>query len=97
MANISSAISVSSKLLVGTGLTADGYTTEIEVIDLLNPGVKCQNLPNYPLETLSAVGTPYPYEAPLICGGHNATDFSSECYVLKEGSWTPAAALNTKR
>ena len=86
-----------SKILVGSGLTADGYTTEVEVIDLQNPGVKCQNLPNYPVETLSAVGSSVPYKAPLICGGHNATDFSNECFVLKEGSWTPAAALNTKR
>ena len=86
-----------SKILVGSGLTANGYTTEVEVIDLQNPGVKCPNLPNYPVETLSAVGTSDFGFSALICGGHNATDFSTECNVLKEGSWAQAPALSTKR
>ncbi len=57
-------------------MTADGYTTEVEVVDLINQGLDCANLPNYPLQTLSAFGSSADFDAPIICAGHNATIFS---------------------
>jgi hypothetical protein len=78
-----------TKLLVGLGNTANGYTDNFEIIDLSMPSSTCQNLPNFPYKTSGAVGEIIQQEYPLICGGSGI----KQCYSYKDGSWQEEASL----
>ena len=74
------------------GLTADGYTSDVEVIDIENPTRPCDT-PNFPYSAVGATAI-----VGLICGGHNDTHYSSECYMIDEkGTWVQQRGLNNKR
>jgi hypothetical protein len=36
-------------------------------------------------------------DEPLICGGHDATTFFSECFRLRAGAWLQDASMNLPR
>ena len=89
--------SVSGKLLVGLGLTSNGFESGIEILDLDNPGSSCQDLSPYPQATLSPIGGLNFEGKPLICGGHDATTFFSDCFYLEAETWIQSESLSIAR
>ena len=55
------------KLLVVGGVTKNGYTKEVEIIDLMNPENVCSNMKSLP-ESLEKTTTALFEGNPLICG-----------------------------
>jgi len=51
------------------GYTENGYTKSVEIIDLENPGMICQDLMEYPLALEGAATFINFDEEPEICGG----------------------------
>ncbi len=93
-----SKIPENGKLFVGSGLTPNGFTTEVEVIDLSDSGLICENLSGYPQETLSPIGGRFYDGKPLVCGGHSATTFFSDCFYLEnDGTWVQGPSMNSPR
>jgi len=80
--------------LVATGIYG-GYLSTVEVINLdpANPGLVCDNLPEFPLGLYGATGQLFNKETPIICGGWNGT-YSCDCYALQYQSWTKISSLN---
>ena len=83
-------------MLVGVGLGPAGYVTDFEVVSLSKSG-KRADVPNFPVETLSPLVGFYNGDRIMICGGHNATIFSSECYYLQDQAWLAAPSMTTPR
>ena len=82
---------------MGLGQNADGFTSDVEAIDITNPNRSC-SLPNYPYSVAGAFGIFGDLPLPIFCGSHNATDHTSECYSMDEkGLWTPFAEMPEKR
>ena len=82
-------------MVVGLGQTADGLTSDVEVIDLFDPALSC-NLPNFPYAAKGAVG----FESyPVFCGGHNSTDYFRECYSIEPSgnTWEKDPEMVQKR
>ncbi len=66
-------ITVYSKIMVAVGYTINGLSDNVEVIDLENPEMICQDLPDYPF-ALYGVATFLNFnEEPEICGGADDT------------------------
>jgi hypothetical protein len=62
------------KLLVGAGLSQDGYTSDVEILDLVESKNRCWNLQNFPLKSERLIGTLFGSEGsefPLLCGMSN--------------------------
>ena len=57
---------------------------KVEVIDVFNSSVTCDNLPDYPFEVYGAVGGLGYGGLPLVCGGF---PFNRLCYVFQDGDW----------
>ena len=74
----------SAKMLVATGDNGpfDENTRISEVIDLMDPNMKCQALPQFPIMTSEGAGGLLPTAAnelrPVVCAGI----FSSDCYIV---------------
>ena len=87
-------LSILLELIVGLGETADGFTSDVEVVDVIEPDKSC-SLPNFPYSATGAFGI---YRGALFCGGHNSTDYMSECYYLgEEKSWEKLPDMQQKR
>ena len=59
------------KLLVAAGVSHDGYTTEVEIIDLVDPKNRCWNFQPFPVETERLIGSvigPQDLDFPILCG-----------------------------
>ena len=85
----------SLNMVVGLGQTADGLTSDVEVIDLFDPALSC-NLPNFPYAAKGSVG----FESyPVFCGGHNSTDYFRECYSIEPSgnTWEKDPEMVQKR
>ncbi len=61
--------------MVANGYTDNGYTKNVEVIDLENPGMSCQDLMEYPLALEGAATFLNFEEEPEICGGGDSRSF----------------------
>ncbi len=83
--------------MVATGIYG-GYLSTVEVINLdpANPGLVCDNLPEFPLGLYGATGQLFNKETPIICGGWNGT-YSCDCYAPQNQSWTKISSLNQCR
>ena len=57
--------------MVAVGSTSDGETKNVEVIDLKNLDMICQDLPDYPFAIKDATTFLNFDEQPEICGGVN--------------------------
>ena len=69
-------------------------TSDVEVVDVIEPDKSC-SLPNFPYSATGAFGI---YRGALFCGGHNSTDYMSECYYLgEEKSWEKLPDMQQKR
>ena len=62
--------------------------TKTEIINIENSNVTCQDLEDFPLQTLGAVGSNIG-SSPVICGGNN----KNACYRLESGKWHHFAYL----
>jgi hypothetical protein len=84
--------------LVATGRKASYQKTVVEVINLdpANPGLVCDNLPEFPVGLEGATGQLFNKETPIICGGLFNTDLC-DCYALQNQSWTKISSLNQCR
>ena len=86
-----------TKLLVATGY---GFLKTVEVINLdsANPGLVCDNLPEYPDGFYSGTGQLYNKKTPIICGGYKPDGIEScDCYALQNQSWTKISSLKDCR
>jgi hypothetical protein len=79
-------------------LVATGNLKTVEVINLdpANPGLVCDNLPEFPVALDGATGQLFNKRTPIICGGYDGTD-SCKCYALQNQSWTKISSLNQCR
>ena len=75
------------------GQAADGLTSEVELIDLLDPSHYCI-LPNFPHSVEGGFGSP---NTLTFCGGHNFTDSSRDCLSLKGSTWEKTSEMMEKR
>ena len=78
--------------MVALGYDSYGRTSNVEVIDLVNPGMICQDLPEYHLGLVGASAFLNFEEEPEICGGYDGVKsykaivvvfFKSECCPKK--------------
>jgi hypothetical protein len=85
-------------MLVATGLLYQGKQS-VEIIDISTPKMKCQNLPNFPVDIAGAVGALGLKNEPLICGGFKASNmaYQKTCTKFENGAWKSAPDLNKKR
>jgi hypothetical protein len=64
----------------------------VEVVDLQNPNLICQNLPDLPNLLLGATGQLLDETRPMICGGKITIDGtrydSCDCFSLTSDRWT---------
>ncbi len=83
--------------MVATGGGAYGgkslKTVEVINLDPANPGLVCDNLPEFPVGLHGATGQLFNKSTPIICGGYNGTD-SCDSYALQNQSWTKTSSLN---
>lgn len=100
LANLFIYFSAMTKLLVGGGYV-DGYmeTDNNEIIDLESASpTTCQNLPNLPVALRGSFGGLGFESKPMICGGRDASEESSnKCYSLEGNKWAPSTGMNTAR
>jgi len=82
-----------TKMLVATG---NLKTVEVINLDPANPGLVCDNLPEFPVALDGATGQLFNKRTPIICGGYDGTD-SCKCYALQNQSWTKISSLNQCR
>ena len=87
-----------SKMLVAIGDNGpfDENTRKSEVIDLLDPAKKCEQLPEFPFLTADGAGgllTGSEGPKPLVCAGL----FSQDCHLISDGNNEVAASLLTSR
>jgi len=54
---------------VAVGTTKNGFTNNVEVLDLENPGMICEDLPGHPLAVYGAAIFLNFDQEPEICGG----------------------------
>jgi hypothetical protein len=60
-----------------------------EVIDILNPGNKCNFLPDFPLEKVSKASGGLMEQKPMVCGGLTGDgEPVYDCYSLNQTGWT---------
>jgi hypothetical protein len=87
-----------TKLLVANGVNDSDYSITVEVINLdpSNPGLVCDNLPEFPVGLTGATGQLFNKKTPIICGGYNPAYFC-DCYALQNQSWTKISSLNQCR
>ena len=57
--------------MVALGYDSYGRTNSVEVIDLENPGMVCQDLPEYPLALKGAAAFINFEGEPEMCGGYD--------------------------
>jgi len=78
-----------------------GGSEMIEVIDLADESLVCDNLPEFPIKRLYGGTGGLLNEMPVICGGVNdlnRDDVSDQCYFYDEtGSWKPFSQLDRPR
>ena len=85
-------------MLVALGLSNTGAVKDIEIIDLKNPNMSCQNLPAFPKQMYGAIGGLGLQNEPFLCGGTNPENvFNQECYSYQPSSWNESFKLNDKR
>ena len=90
---------VDTKVLVITG---EGYSTrnslaDTEVLDLMNPDMKCQNLAPFANGKSGATGALLANGSVVICGGSNAFSIPKECHSISKTNITPLTPLVTQR
>ena len=74
-------LTFSGKVLVTTGYGPNGLISE--VIDLKNPNLTCNALPDVPIQISKAFGGLLNNNSPMICGGLSPTSGAlSSCYIL---------------
>ena len=79
---------------MGLGQTADGFISDVEILDVFDPTMSC-NLSNFPYSAAGAFGLS---GGAIFCGGHNSTDYSNECYYSEDGkAWIKAPDMQQKR
>jgi hypothetical protein len=84
-----------TKLLVVGGRTSNGYTNEVEIIDLETSSTTCANAAKYPTAIESPVGCLKERSHPLICGGH---PYNKDCFLLNDnGEWETFGLMNEVR
>ena len=71
------------KLLVTTGYPYENGQKS-ELIDLLNPGSVCEDLPDFPIQVGAASGGLLLNNQPLICGGLSS-NYELQCYIVGNG------------
>ena len=76
-----------------------GGSKAIEVIDLQNPDVTCEPLPDLPYELYFATGQLYEGETPIVCGGIIKKDGdkfdSCDCFVMVHNQWITTVPLKS--
>ena len=82
--------------MVGLGYTADGYTSNVEVIDLSSSSTACPPFPAYPLAVYGAVGGLGFSEIPHFAGGFNGASRTNYVYYF-QGSWKYSGAMGMAR
>ena len=80
---------------------------DIEVLDLKNPDMKCQNLAPFPDGLIGATGAFVNNSIAVVCGGAKGTVFgdswdafghaTDDCYSITKNSTTFHQSLDTKR
>jgi hypothetical protein len=84
--------------LVATGVD---YLTTVEIINLdpSNPGLVCENLPEFPVGIEGGTGQLFHKRTPIICGGAKANRWvdSCDCYSFQHQTWTQISSLNQCR
>ena len=68
--------------MVAVGTTKDGLTNNVEIIDLENPGMICQDLSDYPLAIYGAATFLNFDQEPEICGGSDDLYHQVICKLL---------------
>ena len=68
-----------TKVLVTIGRGKDGTRlADTEVLDLVNPNLKCQNLPPFPRGKYGATGALVNKDYAIVCGGYE----NNECHTI---------------
>ena len=84
--------------IIGKLLVTSGYPVNqgihTEIIDLINPNIKCDNLQDLPVELDLAFGGLLE-NRPIICGGHSNLTYETNCYEI--GTNEIIAELNQPR
>jgi hypothetical protein len=73
---------------VGLGKSEVSLSSTFEIIDLVNPNLKCDTVANFPSPTIGSVGFLH-NGVPMICGGKPEDgDTSGDCWILEQqGDW----------
>jgi len=69
---------------------------DTEVLDLINPDLKCQNLAPFAKGKQGATGALVKTSA-VVCGGFDGYDYSNECHTISKSNITFLTHLDTKR
>ena len=84
--------------IIGKLLVTSGYPVNqgihTEIIDLINPDIKCDNLQDLPIELDLAFGGLLE-NRPIICGGHSNLTYETNCFEI--GTNEIIAELNQPR
>ncbi len=85
-----------TKVLVINGYAGyDKRLADTEVLDLINPDLKCQNLAPFAKGKWGATGALVNTSA-VVCGGYDG-DYSNECHTISKSNITFLTHLDTKR
>lgn len=71
-------------MLVGTGVTSDGYTTHVEIIDLIDPKNRCWSFESFPVKTERVIGSVIgskDSEFPILCGMSNIFSCGNQLFL----------------
>ena len=84
-----------TKVLVTTGLgEGSEELADTEVLDLVNPNLKCQNLPPFPRGKYGATGALVNKDYAIVCGGNKHGD---ECHTIDKNQIRPLQNLTNAR
>ena len=82
-----------TKVLVTTGSDKGGRLADTEVLDLVNPNLKCQNLPPFPRGKYGATGALVNKDYAIVCGGRR----NNECHTIDKIQIKSLPPLTTER
>lgn len=75
-----------TKVLAAIG---GGASNKVKVVDISNPYLKCDNLPDFPNNHSYAHGVLTDIDRPFICS-HDAPNSQAQCFSYVNKSWVPS-------
>jgi hypothetical protein len=81
-----------TKLLVATGQISGTFLASVEIINLDDPNLICDNLPDLAVSIIAPTGQLFAKQQPIICGGVGSISYCN-CHSYGNNKWQSIQSL----